>query len=102
MPMISRFLVVSLLLLAVHLPAQDANGPVLNGIDVLKKSRFELLHGLRVGLITNHTGIDRERNATIDLLRAAPKVKLKALFSPEHGIRGALDAKINDSVDEKT
>jgi uncharacterized protein YbbC (DUF1343 family) len=76
--------------------------PVLNGIDVLKKNRFEPLNGLRVGLITNHTGIDRERKATIDLLSAAPKVKLTALFSPEHGIRGALDEKIGDSVDEKT
>jgi uncharacterized protein YbbC (DUF1343 family) len=81
---------------------EPAASPVLNGIDVLKKNHFKPLSGLRVGLITNHTGIDREREATIDLLSAAPNVKLKALFSPEHGIRGALDEKISDSVDEKT
>jgi uncharacterized protein YbbC (DUF1343 family)/CubicO group peptidase (beta-lactamase class C family) len=75
---------------------------VLNGIDVLKRQNFAPLRGLRVGLITNHTGHDRERNATIDLLKAAPEVRLLALFSPEHGIRGALDEKVADSVDEKT
>src|SRR6478752_471530 len=91
------------LVLTFAIRAQEPTArPVLNGIDVLKKNRFEPLHGLRIGLITNHTGIDREREATIDLLSAAPKVKLKALFSPEHGIRGALDEKISDSVDEKT
>ena len=75
---------------------------VLNGIDVLAKQKFAPLKGLRVGLITNHTGQDRDRNATIDLLKAAPDVELKVLFSPEHGIRGALDEKVGDSKDEKT
>lgn len=75
---------------------------VLNGIDVLAKQKFAPLKGLRVGLITNHTGQDRDRNPTIDLLKAAPDVELKVLFSPEHGIRGAMDEKIGDSTDEKT
>jgi uncharacterized protein YbbC (DUF1343 family) len=55
-----------------------------------------------VGLITNHTGQDRQRRSTIDLLRQAPGVQLKALFSPEHGIRGDRDEKIGDSVDGPT
>ena len=76
---------------------------VLNGIDVLKRNGFAQLKGLRLGLITNHTGIDNERHATIDLLANAPDVKLRALFSPEHGIRGVLDQdKINDDKDEKS
>jgi uncharacterized protein YbbC (DUF1343 family)/CubicO group peptidase (beta-lactamase class C family) len=75
---------------------------VLNGIDVLERETFARLKGLRVGLISNHTGQDRERNPTIDLLFKADGVQLKALFSPEHGIRGALDEKVSDSVDEKT
>ena len=79
------------------------NGAALNGIDVLKRDGFRALRGKRVGLVTNHTGQDRDRNATIDLLHGADGVKLVALFSPEHGIRGALDQeKINDSTDEKT
>ncbi|MCW1916425.1 DUF1343 domain-containing protein [Luteolibacter sp. GHJ8] len=76
---------------------------VLNGIDVLKRDGFRQLRGRNVGLITNHTGIDRERNTTIDLLHKAAEVKLVALFSPEHGIRGDLDREgIGDTTDEKT
>lgn len=79
------------------------DGPVLNGIDVLKRDSFRQLRGRKIGLVTNHTGIDRDRNATIDLLHAAPEVKLVALFSPEHGIRGDQDhEKIGDGTDGKT
>src|SRR5688572_16611039 len=82
--------------------AEPRVGKVLNGIDVLIKQKFAPLKNLRVGLISNHTGIDRDRNPTIDILKAAEGVQLKALFSPEHGIRGQLDEKFGDSVDEKT
>jgi uncharacterized protein YbbC (DUF1343 family)/CubicO group peptidase (beta-lactamase class C family) len=76
---------------------------VLNGIDVLVRRKFADLKGLRIGLITNQTGIDAQRRSTIDLLAAAPDVKLKKLFSPEHGIRGELDQeKIGDTKDKKT
>lgn len=77
--------------------------PVLNGVDALASRDFKELQSLRVGLITNHTGTDRQRHPTIDLLHASPNVALKALFSPEHGIRGKLDqSRIDDGVDEKT
>ncbi len=76
---------------------------VLNGIDVLVRRKFADLKGLSVGLITNQTGIDARRRSTIDLLAGAPEVRLKKLFSPEHGIRGELDqTKIGDSKDTKT
>lgn len=76
---------------------------VLNGIDVLEKNNFKELEGLRVGLVTNQTGRNLKGKSTIDILFEAKNVKLKALFSPEHGIRGILDQeKISDSVDEKT
>ncbi|MCX6922037.1 MAG: DUF1343 domain-containing protein [Verrucomicrobia bacterium] len=74
----------------------------LNGIDVLVRQKFAPLKGLRVGLVTNHTGEDHERNPTIDLLKGAPGVELKALFSPEHGIRGTADESVGDGVDQKT
>ncbi|HSP15046.1 MAG TPA: exo-beta-N-acetylmuramidase NamZ domain-containing protein [Thermoanaerobaculia bacterium] len=74
----------------------------MNGIDVLAANHYEPLRGMRVGLITNHTGIDRAGNPTIDLLRSAPGVQLVALFSPEHGIRGAADEKVGDGRDEVT
>jgi uncharacterized protein YbbC (DUF1343 family)/CubicO group peptidase (beta-lactamase class C family) len=75
---------------------------VRNGIDVLKQQGFAPLRNLKVGLITNHTGTDRERNPTIDLLHNAPEVDLKVLFSPEHGIRGNLDESVPDQIDERT
>ena len=80
----------------------QAKADVLNGIDVLEKLGFAPLKGLKVGLITNHTGRDRQGRATIDLLKQAPEVRLVALFSPEHGIRGEVDANVKDSRDEKT
>ena len=76
---------------------------VLNGIDVLEKNNFKELNGLKIGLVTNQTGRDLSGAATIDVLKNAPNVKLVALFSPEHGIRGELDEEgIKDSVDSKT
>jgi len=75
---------------------------VLNGIDLLEKQKFAPLRKLRVGLITNQTGVDQRRRPTIDLLREAPEVRLVALFSPEHGIRGELDENVADATDEKT
>jgi uncharacterized protein YbbC (DUF1343 family)/CubicO group peptidase (beta-lactamase class C family) len=75
---------------------------VLSGIDVLEADGFKELQGLRVGLITNHTGRDLAGRQTIDVLRDAPGVKLTALFAPEHGIRGQADDKVNDALDERT
>ena len=76
---------------------------VRNGIDVLEADGFGALKGLRVGLVTNHTGLSRGGKATIDLLAAAPGVKLVCLFSPEHGIRGTEDREgITDSTDKAT
>jgi uncharacterized protein YbbC (DUF1343 family)/CubicO group peptidase (beta-lactamase class C family) len=82
------------------IPSTDAQ--VLNGIDVLERDGFKQLAGMRLGLITNQTGRDRTGRSTIDVLFKAPGVKLTALFSPEHGIRGLADEKISDAKDEQT
>ncbi len=87
---------------SVSSPTVREGAIVLNGIDVLQKNNFKPLEGLRVGLVTNHTGRNRAGKPTIDLLYEAKNLKLVALFSPEHGIRGAADEKVSDSVDEKT
>ncbi len=76
--------------------------PTLTGIDVLIRDGFKLLRGKRVGLLTNHTGRSRDGGSTIDLLHQAPGVTLVSLFSPEHGIRGVLDADVPAEKDEKT
>jgi uncharacterized protein YbbC (DUF1343 family) len=82
-------------------PPRPAGG-VLSGIDVLRAGGFAALKGKRIGLVTNHTGRARDGATTIDLLHRAPDVKLVALFSPEHGIRGILDAKVPSETDQKT
>ena len=76
---------------------------VLNGIDILERDKFKQLDGLKIGLVTNHTGRNLAGKQTIDILKEAANVTLVSLFSPEHGIRGELDTeKIDDSKDEKT
>jgi uncharacterized protein YbbC (DUF1343 family) len=83
-------------------PVSVSAAQTLTGIDVLEAQKFAPLAGKRVGLITNQTGIDRNRRSTIDLLANAPGVKLVALFSPEHGIRGNFDARVSSTTDEAT
>src|SRR3990170_3797018 len=61
---------------------------VLSGLDVLVAEQFALLAGRSVGLVTNQTGVDAQGRRGVDLLAAAPRVKLKAIFSPEHGLVG--------------
>jgi uncharacterized protein YbbC (DUF1343 family) len=87
--------------LAAEAIGRDADA-VLNGIDVLVREDFARLRGLRIGLITNQSGRDRQGRLTIDLLHAAKGVQLVALFSPEHGIRGVADDKVDNTLDEKT
>jgi uncharacterized protein YbbC (DUF1343 family) len=80
------------------------SGPVLPGVDVLFRDSLHVLRGGRVGLITNHSGLSRSGRTTIDLLHESPHVRLVALFSPEHGIRGAAEAGelVDSSVDQAT
>ncbi len=75
---------------------------VLTGLDVLKKSDYHILKNKRVGLITNNTGVDAYGESAIDLIYNSKDVKLIRLFSPEHGIRGEADEKVNDQIDDKT
>lgn len=84
-------------------PPQPTRHSVLTGIDVLARDGFKQLQGRRVGLITNHTGLDRDGRRTIDLLANAPGVKLVTIFGPEHGIAGKLDHDgITDARDAAT
>nr|WP_311732671.1 sodium/solute symporter [Edaphobacter lichenicola] len=89
-----------------------AGAQTLTGLDVLEATHFEALaeaakrHGnrLRLGLLTNQTGLDREGRRTIDILQhSLPEVELKTLFSPEHGLLGTKDTvKIGNDVDPAT
>ncbi|MEX2532030.1 MAG: DUF1343 domain-containing protein [Gemmatimonadota bacterium] len=81
-----------------------ADTVVLPGIEVLLTDSLHLVEGRRVGLITNHTGIDAAGVPSIDRLHRHPAVELVALYSPEHGIRGTTEAGVlvDHSRDEAT
>jgi len=74
------------------------------GNEVLVTHKFKELAGKRVGLITNPSGVNANLESTIDVLRAAPNVKLAALFGPEHGVYGDVPAgeKIESRTDPRT
>jgi uncharacterized protein YbbC (DUF1343 family) len=74
------------------------------GIDVLLESRRELLHGKRVGVITNHSGLTWDLRHMIDVFAEAEDINLVALYGPEHGVRGAAQAgePIDSMVDPRT
>lgn len=63
---------------------------------------LHVFKGKRVGLITNPTGMNSNFKSTIDILKE--KVNLVALFSPEHGVRGNVDAgvQLESYIDDKT
>jgi uncharacterized protein YbbC (DUF1343 family) len=78
--------------------------PVRPGIETFVSNVPDRIRNKRVGLITNHAGIDRAGRADIDLIAAHPDLSLVALFAAEHGIRGASAAgeKVADDRDPKT
>jgi uncharacterized protein YbbC (DUF1343 family) len=78
--------------------------PVRPGIEVFLANVPAALRGKRVGLITNHSAIDRARTSDIDLIAQHKYLKLVALLAPEHGIRGdaPAGAKVEDEKDPKT
>jgi uncharacterized protein YbbC (DUF1343 family) len=83
---------------------QTKESSVVPGIEVLVAERLDLLRGKRLGLITNHTGVDRKLRRNIDILKSLPETELVALFSPEHGIEGVGQAgeKVGSEIDKKS
>jgi uncharacterized protein YbbC (DUF1343 family)/CubicO group peptidase (beta-lactamase class C family) len=78
------------------------NGQVLTGLDVLAEEGFARLRGKRIGLITNHTGLDRRGRRNVDAMLAAG-VEVRVLLAPEHGLTGQQDGgQAADSRDEAT
>ncbi len=84
-------MVEALVILAVL--ASSPCGGVLTGVDRLAESPYrQWLEGKRIGLITNHTGVNCRLEPTEQVLSAIPGASLTALFAPEHGIRGRSQA----------
>lgn len=77
-------------------------GRVQVGLDVLEAEKFAPLRDKHIGLITNHTGIDSQSRAIIEVLSKAQGLRLVALFSPEHGLAGRNDEAVASSKDRAT
>ena len=61
---------------------------VYTGLDVLEKMGFEPLLGKNVGVVTNHTAVNKKGLHLVDLLHANSDISIGAIFAPEHGFRG--------------
>jgi uncharacterized protein YbbC (DUF1343 family)/CubicO group peptidase (beta-lactamase class C family) len=82
----------------------QSDGPerVQPGLEVLAASGFAPLVGKKIGVITNQTAVDCYGCATLTRLLKAPGVEVRAIFSPEHGLYGKLDAKVASGTDPAT
>lgn len=76
----------------------------LSGLDVLEQSEFEELRGKNVGLVVNHTSVDREGRHITQLLAEEPDIRVRVVFAPEHGFRGTRSAgeEIGNGVEPAT
>ena len=89
---------------SIYIAPLSAQHTVKTGIEVLIEQDFKALEGMRVGLITNATGVNSELISTIDVLNRAENVQLVALYGPEHGVRGdyAAGDKVESYTDQST
>tara|TARA_Y100001934_G_scaffold99902_1_gene122998 strand:- start:841 stop:2127 length:1287 start_codon:yes stop_codon:yes gene_type:complete len=62
------------------------------GLDVLEENDFLELQGKKIGLITNHTGVNNSLVQNINLVLNSKNIELKAIFTPEHGLFGSRKA----------
>ncbi|HSR53979.1 MAG TPA: DUF1343 domain-containing protein [Acidobacteriota bacterium] len=73
-----------------EVPGQAA---VRTGADrVWEEPYRQWIAGKRVGLITNHTGVDSQLRLTAQRMQESPEVDLTAVFGPEHGFLGLAQA----------
>jgi uncharacterized protein YbbC (DUF1343 family) len=72
------------------------------GLDRLVAEEFASLAGRSIGLLTNQTGVDRKGRRGADLLAAAPSLRLRSLFAPEHGLAGDRNDVVPDGRDSAT
>jgi len=75
---------------------------VQSALDIMVQEDFASLKGKKIGLISNHSALDRQSRNILDLMQASKNVQLLAVFAPEHGFYGKADEKIKNTKDEKT
>jgi len=77
---------------------------VVLGDEVFLQSAWRDLHGRCLGVITNQTGVTSHLVNIVDAIRQNPGICIKAIYSPEHGLRGdrAAGAYVSSYTDERT
>jgi uncharacterized protein YbbC (DUF1343 family) len=74
-------------------PALAAGAPhVLPGDDIFVSETWKELDGRVIGIVTNASGVLSDGTTVVDAVRLNPQIHVKALFAPEHGLRGDHDA----------
>lgn len=73
---------------------------VRTGLEVFADGGATELDGMTVGLVTNPNGVDRHFRSATEILHESPRLRLAALYGPEHGVRG--DAQAGAHVDAGT
>jgi uncharacterized protein YbbC (DUF1343 family) len=58
------------------------------GLETLLEESNSVLRGARIGLICNQASVDHSYRHAADLLHNDSHIDLRALFGPQHGIRG--------------
>ncbi|OUW62228.1 MAG: hypothetical protein CBD58_02130 [bacterium TMED198] len=64
----------------------------LSGLDVIKAENFNSLRNKNIALLINHTSLDKDGNHMIEILEDYPDIRIKVVFSPEHGLLGLGEA----------
>ncbi len=82
----------------------QSNPQVTLGDDVFVRDAWRELRGRTIGIVTNPSGALSNGSSLVDAVHANTAISVKALFGPEHGIRGTVGAgeHVGSSVDERT
>ncbi len=94
-----KFLFRHLIILFVFLFSLNLNAQIVNGADLLFSENLDLINGKNVGVICNHTSLLSDGTHLVDALLNQKNIKINAIFTPEHGFKGA--AKAGEAVEYK-
>ncbi|TWV47542.1 DUF1343 domain-containing protein [Streptomyces misionensis] len=87
-----RNLLATATLAAAPAPSPHGRAAFHTGFEELTADGYRLLDGQRTGIVTNPTGITRDARHIVDVMHEDPRVRLTAVFGPEHGFRGTAQA----------
>lgn len=73
------------------------------GLDIASKNNFPMFEGKKIGVVTNHTALNKDGVHLVDLIHDSGII-VQAIYAPEHGFRGEAQAgeHFSDNVDTKT